>query len=1057
MTQEPHPPSEEHKGIIPWFARNRVAANLLMLILLVGGLLMMPGVQREVFPQVDLDMIIVEAIYPGASPEEVEQGVIFAVEEAIRGVENVKRILAVADEGRAVVSAELELGADADQALNDIESAVGRITSFPADVEQPIVRIATNRVQVISLIIYGDVEEATLRDLAERARDELLYDERVSFVELGGVRPLEISVEVPRDELRRYGLTLPDIARRIDESSIDLAAGDIETSGGEIVLRTTEREETADAVARIIVISGPGTGTVRLGDIAEVSEGFEDIDQAAFYNGLPAVRVNVFRMGDQTPVGVSEAAREYAETLRSQVPETVNVALWNDISEIYADRMGLLRKNGLLGLVLVLLLLGLFLEPRLAFWVTLGIPVSFLGAMLFLPTVDISLNIISLFAFIITLGLVVDDAIVVGEAVFRRRREEGERPLVATAVDGAREVARPVIFAIATTCIAFAPMLFVPGVAGKFFRNIPIVVILVLLLSLVESLLVLPAHLSHPMPRLLELLLRPFFWLMSLLRSDAVSRGLDWFVERVYVPLARRLLEWRYLTIACAVALLALVAGLPLGGHLGFSFLPRIQDDEVAATLRMPVGTPEQQTEQLITELVESSYAAATRLGDADMIEGVWADLGIVQPRDMGGAMAIDTGSHLASVQVDLVPAGKRSVSSREFSDAWREEMGRVPGAETLIYSYTTGATGGAPINVRLSHPDTETLRAAAEELAAAMDAYAGVRDVDDGFSAGKERLDFNLTEEARARGLTDANLAQQLRASFFGAEAQRFQRGRNEVRVYVRLSEEERQSLDVIDELVIQTPAGGEMPLSAAANIERSSAFTVIERTDLRRTVNVTADIEEGVANANEVMDELRAGVLRDLEERYPQLRHSPGGEQEEQAEALGSLARGFAIALIVMFAVIAIAFQSYVQPVIVLIAIPFGAIGAVLGHLLLGFDLSLSSMFGLLALSGVVVNTSLLLVVAINDEREKQDDLGAAVLAGAERRFRPIVLTSLTTFFGLAPMIFETSVQAQFLIPMALSLGFGVLFATLILVFFVPALYLVIEDIRHLLQRRR
>lgn len=1029
--------------ILARMAKNRVAANLLMLVLLLGGLLTIPRIGKEVFPTAELDVVSVRVPYPGASPEEVEQGVIRAIEEEVRGIEGVKEVRSIADEGLGIVNVELLLGANRDQLLNDVESAVGRITSFPEDVERPTVSLASNRRQVISLVYYGDVPENTLRLLAERARDELLDEDAITLVELSGTRPREISIEIPRDELRRYGLSITEAADRVRAASIDMPAGEIETRSGDVSLRTTEREETASGFEDVLLVARPDGALVRVRDVARVQDGFRDVDKATTFDGKPAIRVDVFRIGDQTPLDVAAAVKRFRERERERLPDTVGVALWNDTSAIYEARMSLLMKNAYLGLAIVLLLLGLFLEPRLAFWVTLGIPVSFLGALLFLPAVDVTINLISLFAFIVTLGLVVDDAIIVGEAIYIRRKEGKDR--MDAAIEGVREVARPVLFSIATTCIAFTPMLFVPGVAGQFFRNIPLVVILVLLGSLAESLLVLPAHLGHPMPRLLDLLLRPYVWLMSKLRSDKVSDGLERLVERAYVPVARRAVTWRYTTVAVAVVPLLAVVGLQAGGRIGFSFLPRIEDDQVRATLEMPVGTPFEQTREAAREIVAAAQRVIDESGEEGILEGVCAEIGSIQP-EPNTAQVARTGSHLAMVTVDLVPANRRELRSSELSERWRRAVQAVR-AKSIRFGYSVGVTAGAPVNLELRHDDVDRLEAAAEEVAAALRRYRGVRDVDPGFERGLARIDFRLTPAGRAQGLTDAAFARELRGSFFGAEAQRFQRGRDEVRVYVRLPEDERRSLDDLEELVLRTPRGGEIPIRRAAELTWDRAYTKIQRTAMKQSVNVTADVGEGVT-ANEVTRALERDELARIEARYPGLAHAPGGQQEQLSESLTSLAQGFALALIVMFALLSLAFRSYVQPLIVLTAIPFGAVGAVAGHLLLGYGLSLSSMFGLIALSGVVVNDSLLMVVAIDEARERGEELEQAAVSGGARRFRPVLMTSLTTFGGLAPMIFETSTQAKFLVPMAIALGFGIFFATLILVLLVPALYIVVED---------
>lgn len=1040
---------EPTPGLLRWFVDNRVAANLVMLFLVVGGLLTIPLIKQEVFPEVTLPIVTVQVPYPGASPEEVEQGVLLAVEDAIRGLEGIDKVQSVAVEGLGVVSAELLLSADEHQLLSDIDSAIGRIESFPVDAEEPIVSLATNRQQVISLIYYGPASDTALRQIAEQAREDLLADDRITYVDLAAVRPLEISVEIPSRELRRYRLTVDEIARRLEASSVEIPGGEVETEGGEVLLRTEARREIGDELREVILVAAEDGTEVRLGEVATIKDAFRDTDQAAYFDGEPAIRVDVYRVGEETPLEVSEAVHEYID--RQQLPNGIRVAVWNDQSEIFRDRLDLLLRNGYLGLVLVLALLGLGLSPRLAFWVTLGIPISFLGSLLLLPAFDVSLNVISLFAFIITLGLVVDDAIIVGESIYYRREQRfGHRE---ASIRGARDVLRPVLFAVSTTCIAFAPMLFVPGVAGKLFRNIPIVVILVLVSSLIESLVVLPSHLAERMPRPLEWLISPFLWFMGKLGSAKVTRSIDWFTRRVYAPFARRALQWRYLTLSIGIALLLGSVGMWVGNRIEFTFLPRIEDEEVSATLELPVGTATARTARAMRRLEAAARdAAATTEGGEALIRGMFSQIGSrAQVSDRLIESVQQGGGHVASVTVDLGPAGEREITSQEFVERWREALGEIPGVENLVFTYTTGASEGPDIDLEVSYPVEERLYAIAEELAGALRAYAGVRDVDDGFTPGKAQLDFSLTPEGRALGLTEADLARQLRGAFFGEEAYRIQRGRNELRVYVRLPEWERTSLEYVEGLIVRTPEGGEVPLLEAAHVSRSRAYTSIERAEGHRVVHVTANVY-GRANANDVVASLMSGEVPELERQNPRLRVTPAGEQEQQLEALENLGAGFAIAILAMFVLFAVAFRSYVQPFIVLLAIPFGAVGAVLGHLLLGYDLSLSSILGLVALAGVVVNDSLLLVVTINEIRAANADLSMneAIVRGGERRFRPIVMTSLTTFLGLAPMIFETSVQARFLIPMALSLGFGILFATAITVLIAPCLYQIVEDAR-------
>jgi len=1040
------PPDTSRKGPLAWMASNSVAANLLLILFLFGGAVMLSQIKQEVFPEFDLDMIVINVPYPGASPAEVEQGVILAVEEQVRGLDGVKEVRSTALEGVGVVTVELLLGTNTNRALADVKSAVDRITSLPEDAERPIISAPALRRNVISVIVSGDQDEATLRAIAENVRNDLLEDEHITTVELSGVRPPEIAVEIPQESLRRYGLTLEGVARTVRSSAVEVPGGGVKTRSGEVLLRTAERRRRGSEFEDIAVLSRPDGSQVNIRDVGTVVDGFRETDEETFFNGQRAVVVDVYRVGEERPTEVADAVKDYVERTRAELPPGLQLTTWADMSEIYRDRIDLLLHNAYLGLFLVLLLLGLFLEIRLAFWVTLGIPTSFIGGLLFLPAADISINMISLFAFIVTLGMVVDDAIVVGEAIHQRRQDGMGR--LDAAIAGVREVASPVVFSALTTCIAFMPLMFVPGVSGKFFRNIPIVVIAVLLVSLVESLVILPAHLANsrpPVPRGIGGFIHE--------QQQRFSRFLEWLIDRTYRPTIRMAVDWRYLTVAIGVALWVGSCGLVAGGRVEFTFMPKIDSDWVTASLEMPFGTSVEDTRRTEQRLVETVRETLTEMGgEAQVSRGIIAQLGSASSGGMGSrGGSASAGSHLAQVRVLLVPSGDREFSAGDVARRWRARMGEVPGAEKLTFDFTTGATSGSPIDIQLSHADMGVLEAAAARLAGELREFAGVKDVDDGFAAGKEQLDFHLRPEARSLGLTEIELARQVRSAFYGAEALRQQRGRDEVRVIVRRPLTERTSLYDVEQLVLSTPGGGEIPFAQAATVDRGRSYTQIGRVDGKRVVHVTGDVIEGQANANKVVADVTKDVLPEIMAQFPGVSYSLGGQQKSQAETIDALAVGFAIALVAMFALLAVAFRSYAQPAIVMLgAIPFGWVGALGGHVLMGYDLSLISMMGVVALSGVVVNASLILIMSINEHREAGLDLLAAIEAGGARRFRPIILTSLTTFFGLVPMISETSLQARFLIPMAISLGFGVLFATFITLVLVPACYAILEDIR-------
>ena len=1048
----------QQRGPIAWMARNPVAANVLMLILIVGGMVTLAsGIKQEVFPEINMDIVLVEVLYPGASPAEVEQAVVLAIEEAIRGVDGIKEVQSTAREGAATVSAELLLGTKPDRALNDVKSAVDRITSFPADVERPTVSILAPRQQAISIVLYGDVDEATLRAVAEESRRELLRDQRITYVELTGIRPLEISIEVPQAQLRKHHLAIDEIAARIRAASVELPGGGVKTAGGEVLLRTTERRDRGTEFENIVLLSPPDGSQVRVRDIATVRDGFQENDRATTFNGKRAAMINVFRVGDETPLTVVAAAKEHVEKLQATLPAGLNAAPWFDAAEIYEQRLSLLMRNAWIGLLLVLLILGLFLEARLAFWITMGIPISFSGALLLFPAANLSINMISLFGFIVTLGMVVDDAIVVGEAIHKQQAEG--KGLLESAIVGAREVAQPVVFAVLTTCVAFAPMLLVPGVMGKFFRVLPTLVIAVLLISLIESLLILPAHLSHAMPRWLRAVLAPYLWLMDWISKWGVPRRLEEHIRRGYVPVLRKALRWRYFTVAAGVAVLILTAGM-VAGRVPFTFVPKVEGDLITAHLKMPVGTPIATTAR-ITERISAAARSVLEEAEQEMKEpkpisrGLYQDVGANSTLEPGfdGVFATE-GTGRSTVMIYLVSSDERELTTQQFVERWRQAIGEIPGSNSLVFKYEFGIEPGSPVDIQLIHEDVATLETAAERLASEIASYSGLRDIDSGVTKGKEQLDFHLTDVAEAQGLTEMDLARQVRASFFGSESLRQQRGRDEVRVYVRLPREERGSLYNVNNLIIRTPAGGEMPVSQAATVSHGQAYTVINRTDGRRNISITADIADEDTNSNEINAQIRQRELPQLVADIPGLAYDLSGEQQRQAETMNALGLGFLLALITIFSILAVLFRSYAQPLLVMSGIPFGMVGAVWGHVVMGFDLSLMSMFGLVALSGVVVNDSLILIVAINRYRE-EDGLGLweAVVAGGARRFRPILLTSLTTFFGLAPLILETSVQARFLIPMAVSLGFGVLGGTFIMLLIIPCGYLILEDTRRTL----
>lgn len=1030
---EEAPPAPERRGAIAWMVHNRVSPNILMLTLLLGGLFFTTQVRQEVFPEFDLDIATITVPYPGASPEEVERGLILAIEEAVRGLDGVEEVVSVAAEGLATVNVEIMTSADDQKVFEEIRQAIDRITTFPDDAEEPVASLVSRRREVVTLQLFGDANENVLRELAEQVRDRLLQDPDITQVDLLGAREYEIHVEVDRETLRRYGLTLSEIARRIETTAIELPGGRIEARGGEILLRTSERREWAAEFAQIPLVTTTGGGVVRLGDIATVRDDFEEVDRYATYNGLPSIGIAVYRIGDQTPIGVAEAVRAAMKRIEADLPPGISYAVQNDRSEIYAQRLELLVRNALLGLTLVLLMLSVFLELRLAFWVTMGIPTAFLGALLFLPAFGVSINMISMFAFIIALGIVVDDAIIAGENIYEyRQRGMG---FLDAAIQGARDVAVPIGFSILTNIVAFLPLMMVPGVMGRIWGVIPIVVTTVFVLSWIEALFVLPSHLGHTREsgrRGLRATLHR--------RQQEFSDGFMRFVARYYGSFIDAALRQRYLTVSIAFASLIVVVAWAASGRLGFILMPKVESDEAVVTAVLPLGSPSSAVESVRERLVEAAREVADEGGGDDLVLGIFA---LVEEN------RIETDVYLTDPTV-------RPLSTTEFVARWREKVGSLAGVESVLFESDRGGPGRGPaITIELSHRDIGVLDRAGTELAQALAEFGNTSDIDDGYTPGKPQLDLSVTAAGRSLGLSSADVARQVRDFFYGAEALRQQRGRSEVKVLVHLPPAERSSEYDVEQLLIRTPAGRDVPLVEIADIERGRAYTTINRRDGRRTATVTANVQP-IGATSRVLATVEAEILPQLVRDYPGLTYSFEGRQAEMRDSVNSLFTGLGGALLVIYVLLAIPFRSYAQPAIVMVAIPFGIVGAILGHQIMGYNLSVISLMGIVALCGVVVNDALVMIDYANRRRIEGEDAYTAIRNSGVRRFRPILLTTVTTFGGLAPMIFETSRQARFMIPMAVSLGYGILFATAITLILVPCLYMVVEDVGSLWSRR-
>ncbi len=1020
------------KGPINWMAGNSVAANLLMLFLLVGGLFWGTQIKQEIFPEFTLDQVVVTVIYPGASPEEVAEGIILPIEEAIQNVDGIEEITSIANEGSGTVRVEAHIDADLQLLATEIKNEVDRIYAFPDDAEEPLVTIPSHKRQVMTMLVYGEHEPRVLREVTELIRDQLLQDPDITQVELLGERPLEMSIEISHAALQSYNLKLADIALKVKKASQDIPGGTIKTEGGDILVRMTERKDYKEEFSRIPIISSASGTIVTLGEIAEIRDGFEDTDRFVFYNDQPALGIDIYRIGDQTPIEVADAVYKQLDKLLLTLPDGIFIDTVNDRSEKFKQRIWLLVKNGYLGLGLVFILLAIFLEARLAFWVTMGIPISFLGSLLFIPLFDVSINMVSLFAFIIALGIVVDDAIVVGENVYSYK-QKGYGSFKA-AILGVKEVAVPVTFSILTNIVTFMPLYFVPGTMGKIFRNIPVVVSCVFFISLIEAVFVLPAHLGHQKEaknRLLIFITR---------QQQKVSRAIASLIKNVYGPFLVFSLRFRYVSMTIGIVLLMITIAYVKSGRMGMTLFPKVEQDYAYARVTLPVGVPVTETLAVSRKLSQSANRLVDEIGRGKQLKGILSYV----DRNMTWTQV-----HMTSPEV-------RPVSTGDFTKRWRRLVGGLPGVEHLQFKADMGGPGGssAALTVELQHRDTEVLAAAGAELAEALTSFPLVSDVDDGFMPGKDQFDFTLKAAGYRLGLQPADVARQIRNAYYGFEVFRQLRGRNEMKIMVRTPEAERESEYYLEEMLISTPKGVKVPLLDIVEIKKGKAYTTIERRDGRRIINVSCDVTPQ-NQADMVGAAVKKDILPALQEKYQGLNFSFAGKQSDRMESMAALSKGMLIALMIVYLLLAIPFRSYIQPAIIMISIPFGIVGAIAGHLLMGYGLSLLSMFGIVALSGVVVNDSLVLIDFANRQVREGTTPYAAIINAGTQRFRPIILTTMTTFFGLMPMIFETSRQARFLIPMAISLGFGILFSTVIILIMVPALFIILEDIKGLVKR--
>ncbi len=1089
------------KTIIAWFAQNHVAANLLMVLIILAGLVTLPQMQRKSFPDIDIPVISISVPYLGAAPEEVESGVCIRIEEELEGIEGIKQISSTANEGLCTVSVELYESADESKALDEVKNRVDAIDTFPEETEQPITNLVTPIRNVLDITITGPEDERTLKELAQQVRDDITQLPGVTQATVSNTRPYEISIEVSEPSLRRNGLTFNDVANAVRSGSLDLPGGSIKTSAGEILLRTKGQAYWGKDFEDLVVTTRADGTRLYLKDVATVVDGFADTDQSLRFNGKPAALIRVARMGDQDVQYIANTVRDFVEGVGPRLPEGVELTVWNDDSTILKDRLETLLDSGRQGFLMVLILLALFLRPRLAFWVSLGVPVAFLGAIALTNAVGLSIDAISLFGFILVLGILVDDAIVVGESVHSRHQEGAQQ--LAGAVEGAQRVTIPVTFGVLTTVAAFMPLLFVTGFMGQVMAVIATTVMCCLVFSLIESQMILPSHLGHSnvssasgevglmLIPIIAILLLGVAWDARSYIAFAVftastlfalhfaglfagfaerviqfqekfANGLESFIHVQFKAAAETALRARYITASIALVALMSAVAILASGRLPFSFFPPLASDQVIAKLTMPLGTSAAVTQAGVDKLEASAAIVKAKL-NADYPEAppVTHLLSVIGSQLSGGVGPPGTGNgatgsangHLGEVFLQLTPSQVRDIQTREVADLWRETNGQIADAVELKFVSSLFSAGN-DIDIQLEGNDVEALRVVAEKLRNKLGEYPGVVDITDSFRSGKQEVKLSILPAGEASGLTLGSLAMQVRQAFYGEEAQRIQRGRDDVRVMVRYTEDERRSLGALDAMRIRTPDGSEVPFATVAEAELGRGFSSIRRADARRVVNVVADVDRTQITANEVLGDLNAGPIQELMAPYPRVTYRLEGAQADQSESVGSLIPNTVVALFVIFALLAIPLRSYIQPLIIMSVIPFAFVGAIWGHLImknLGFvsGIAMMSVLGFVAATGVVVNSSLVLVHSVNNRRSNGESMHDAVLNAAVSRCRPIILTSITTFVGLMPLMLNKSVQAQFLVPMAVSLSFGVMFATVVTLLVVPSGYLILADI--------
>jgi len=1042
------------RSLIELMARNNIFANLLMIMILVAGIFGVASMNREFFPNISFDMVQINMLYPGATPSEIEEGICQRFEEAVEGIEGIKKFHTTALEGVGIGFAEVDDGADEQKVLDDIRAEINAIPTFPVDAEKPVVSLLTNRTPVCRICLRGDLPQAQLKEKAEEIKDDLLRIPTISMAAISGIPDYEISIEVSEERLRGFGLTFEEVAAKVRRECLNLPGGFLRTDSEQFKIRAMGRRYRGGEFADLVVVTRPDGTLITLDRIAEIKDGFEEDPMLGYFNGERAALIVVFKTWEEDALAISEEVDRFLDEKNPTLPPGLTLTKWGDSSEAIRDRIDLLLDNGKLGLMLVFFLLWFFLGLKLGFWVAMGIPISLLGAMAIAAAHGKSINMISLFGLVMVLGIIVDDAIVVGESISLHRRQ-GKSPLRA-AIDGTLEVFWPVVAAVCTSIAAFLPLFWISGIMGKFIALLPMVVVAALVVSLVECFFLLPAHLNHladpGVPARADGRKVSLFGRIKIAMShfrDWMERLEESFVQRVYAPCVRFVIAWRYVAIASTITVIMIMAGVCT--LIKFVMFPDADNDTLIVRAEFPDGTPITTTCDTIKRLEEGLRRMEDRFETASgdpLVRNVYSVAGA-----LSGYVNVK-GAHYCEVTVDLLPSEERGVYFKEINLAWEEAVGAIDGALSVNYGSVEHGPPGKDIEIWLLGDDYDMLLAASAELQERLAKFKGVYEIEDDYRPGKTELRISLKPLAYTLGLTLDDVGGQLRQGYYGAEPVRIQRGRDDVRIKVRYPLDERNSLADLDSIRIRTRTGGEVPFASVADVEFTKGLASVNRKDGKRRVSVTAETVPGVANAREVIMELRAHFLSDLQRRNPGLICSIEGEQQDTRESMQSLFYGFALAILLIYLILSTIFRSYVQPLLILFTVPLGLVGALLGHLLFGIDVTMMSLFGMVALTGIVVNDAIVFMECVNQKIASGVPVLTALVEGGCRRFRAIMLTSLTTCAGLFPIITEKSVQAQYLIPMALSIASGVVAATMLTLFLLPCLMAMLNDIRVVLR---